>query len=429
MANQKSNKRALILSLFAVLMCILMLTGTTFAWFTDSVTSSGNKIQAGTLELDLELLDKERGKWNSVKADKTPLFSNDKWEPGYTEAKLLKVENNGNLTLKWVAKFVSDNALGALADVIDVYVLPYGVLSDASNVSYPANRDLVGYTRVGTLKEFVNTIKETTYGTLKGGEAAYLGIAIKMQETVGNDYQGKKLGKFDIQIIATQAADEEDTFNNEYDKDVTYPVVVNSPQTLKEAMLEKGAKIVLEDDIVVDADTPTQWGSYLFVANGKEVTIDLNGHDIILEKDAKTDIVYMFTTANGGTLNITGEGNLISKNDVSGICWAMNKNDQINIYGGNFDSTGTNWSTGNSLIYTTSGSIDVYGGKFYRSGSWCANVHDGQGSRVCIVFHEGVLFKENDIQNGDSARIKLADGCVMKQVTLDGQIWYQVVKE
>ena len=55
MTKTKSTKRALLMSALALLMCVSMLIGSTFAWFTDSVTSAGNKIQAGTLQVDLPL--------------------------------------------------------------------------------------------------------------------------------------------------------------------------------------------------------------------------------------------------------------------------------------------------------------------------------------------------------------------------------------
>ncbi len=53
MTNAKSTKRALLSSVVALLLCFSMLLGTTFAWFTDSATSAGNKIQAGTLDVQL----------------------------------------------------------------------------------------------------------------------------------------------------------------------------------------------------------------------------------------------------------------------------------------------------------------------------------------------------------------------------------------
>ena len=224
MTKTKSTKHALIMSVMALFLCFTMLLGTTFAWFTDSVTSAGNKIMSGTLKVDLELLDKTSGEWKSIKEDKTALFNNDKWEPGYTEVKMLKVENEGTLALKWKAKFVSEKELSILADVIDVYVLPYGVLDDASGVTYPADRNLDGYTKVGTLRDFVNTIETTTTGNLEAGQAAYLGIALKMQESANNDYQGLDLGgAFDIMILASQLDSEEDAFGKDYDADATYP--------------------------------------------------------------------------------------------------------------------------------------------------------------------------------------------------------------
>ena len=51
MNNKKTTKRALLSSVMAMLICITMLIGTTFAWFTDSASTAVNKIQAGTLDV------------------------------------------------------------------------------------------------------------------------------------------------------------------------------------------------------------------------------------------------------------------------------------------------------------------------------------------------------------------------------------------
>ena len=218
MKKTRSTKRALLLSALSMLLCVSMLVGTTFAWFTDSVTSAGNKIQAGTLKVDLELL--ENGAWVSLKESKAPIFNYDKWEPGYTAVEVLKIENEGTLALKWLAKFTSEKTLSALADVIDVYV-------KTSVEEVPDKRDdIETWNKVGTVREFVNTIAETTNGSLtpKGteGAVAYLGIALKMQETAGNEYQGLDLGgAFDIQILATQYTYEEDSFDDQYDAGLT----------------------------------------------------------------------------------------------------------------------------------------------------------------------------------------------------------------
>ncbi len=218
--TKRSTKQALLLSVLSLILCVSMLIGSTFAWFTDSVTSTNNKIQAGTLQIDLELLDKETGNWNSIKSSKAALFNYEKWEPGYVEAKVLKVQNEGTLALKWVAQFVSQYELSILADAIDVYVLP-----SATAIGYPT-RDLTGYENKGTLRSFLNTISQTTYGTLlakdnvdgSGPDEAYLGIALKMREDAGNIYQGLDLGgSFDIKIFATQLNSETDSFDKDYD--------------------------------------------------------------------------------------------------------------------------------------------------------------------------------------------------------------------
>ena len=61
MKNTKSTKRALLSAILALVMTVSMLVGTTFAWFTDSVTSSGNKIVAGNLDVELYMFSKASG--------------------------------------------------------------------------------------------------------------------------------------------------------------------------------------------------------------------------------------------------------------------------------------------------------------------------------------------------------------------------------
>ena len=230
MAKKTNTRSALISSMLSLFLCCTMLLGTTYAWFTDSVTSSGNKIMSGSLLVDLELLDKAGRGWHSIKTDAKPLFYNDLWEPGYTEIKLLKVENEGSLALKWKARFSSKKELSILSDVIDVYVCAYGGLNDAdaAGLSYPTTRNLDGYVKVGTLREFVSTIEDTTNGTLEAGQSAYLGLALKMRESAGNEYQNLDLGGvFDIQILAAQCTAEDDSFDDQYDADAEYPAPVD----------------------------------------------------------------------------------------------------------------------------------------------------------------------------------------------------------
>ena len=264
----KQTKKTLVTSVISLLLCIAMLLGSTFAWFTDSVSSLGNKIQAGFLQIDLELLDKASGQWHSLKETQEPIFNYDKWEPGYVDVKILKIENEGNLALKWISKFYSEKELSILADVIDVYVCP----SDSA-LTYPTDRSLNGYTNVGTLRSYVNTIEETTWGTLDAYESAYLGLALKMREEAGNEYQGLSLGgSFDIRIFATQYTSESDSFDNMYDKDATFDIFTDKSiltsqskelkigaESVDFTTFHKGTKIVsasVPEDAIADKSKP-----------------------------------------------------------------------------------------------------------------------------------------------------------------------------
>ena len=280
--KERSLKQRLISAVLALVMMVGALVGTTFAWFTDSVSSAGNKIISGSLKVDLELLDKESGEWISLKDSQDPIFNYTKWEPGYIDAKVLKVENEDSLALKWKAMFVAEEELSILADVIDVYVKAYGVLADDSTVAYPADRALEGYTKVGTLKEFVNTIQQTTYGNLLAGQAAYLGIALKMQEEAGNDYQDKKLGEFDIQIVATQLTSESDSFGDDYDEGAEFPEMKDY-DVVVEVPVENGAvsETTTEGNVTVPAGVKVntnKLGATVkeMAASGSNVTLGQN---------------------------------------------------------------------------------------------------------------------------------------------------------
>ena len=217
MQNKKS--RTLMLILVAVL-CLSVCIGLTYAYFTDSATSRNNKIQAGKLKLDLELYDKETG-WSSIKDSSIPVFNYEKWEPGYTDVKILNVVNKGDLAIQWEAILVSQEAASAFANAINVYVK-----TDSTEITYPVDRAAaLEWTHVGTLADFINTNRKIASGTFTTeGESTYIGIALNMPaEIEDNSLQGQVLGAFDIQINATQYTYEEDAFGSDYDTTATPP--------------------------------------------------------------------------------------------------------------------------------------------------------------------------------------------------------------
>ena len=97
-----STKRALLMSALSLLLCVSMLVGTTFAWFTDEVKSGTNVIATGNL--DVELTHTNREKDNKKVDENELLFTDvaaDKWEPGAVAYEKLTVTNAGTLALKY----------------------------------------------------------------------------------------------------------------------------------------------------------------------------------------------------------------------------------------------------------------------------------------------------------------------------------------
>ena len=89
MKRERRLRQSLISAVLVLAMLFSSLVGTTFAWFTDQVSSAGNIIQAGTLKADL-LHKTSDGQWISLKQESEhKVFDYDKWEPCYRRASLL----------------------------------------------------------------------------------------------------------------------------------------------------------------------------------------------------------------------------------------------------------------------------------------------------------------------------------------------------
>ena len=293
MNNKKATKRALLTSVMALAMCVVMLVGTTFAWFTDTASTGVNKIQAGNLDIELEY--KNSGMTGFEKANKdTPVFDKDAlWEPGHVEYVVLKVSNAGSLALKYklginIASETGSTSIDGNAFKLSDYIR-FAVLDD--------DQSSLGRAALVTAAENAGSklinegySKENNLNTTNDADTVTL--VVWMPETVGNEANHKTevtapsidLG---ISVAATQYTYENDSFNNEYDKDAVYPIV--AMDTLQE-LINNAAEPVsakLEGNIA---------GS-LTVPQDKNITLDLNG----------------FTLTGGDTHAILNRGTLCIK--------------------------------------------------------------------------------------------------------------------
>ena len=228
--NKKATKRALLTSVMALVMCVVMLVGTTFAWFTDTASTAVNKIVAGNL--DVELLMHNGSDYVNISKEREPIFGSDTstvaqnknldtlWEPGKTQVAYLAIENKGNLALKYKVALNVTNP----ADGKDLYkVMQYAIVPDAKN----DNGKVTGWTTGGNVTVGQQPVSGEV--SLAVGATHYFALLVHMDELAGNNYQNGKV-EFDLTVYATQYTVESDSFGKDYDKNATYPVVVSQSQ-------------------------------------------------------------------------------------------------------------------------------------------------------------------------------------------------------
>ena len=121
MKRKNTTRNALFTSIIALLMCVSMLVGTTFAWFTDEVVTGMNTIAAGNLDVEL-LADGNQVDSNTKLFDDVTL-----WEPGVVVYENLQVANVGTLALQYQMSlnFGNENDLNGhkLSEVLQVAVI------------------------------------------------------------------------------------------------------------------------------------------------------------------------------------------------------------------------------------------------------------------------------------------------------------------
>ena len=419
MNNKRATKRALLTSVTALVMCVVMLAGTTFAWFTDTASTGVNKIQAGNLKVDI--VDKEGttsldGK--SLSFVKAGLTTDTEitpaaeilWEPGcryLTQG--FRIANKGNLALKWKAQ-VNKGTTAAneggfdLLDVIDFYV----VTSTDENAEAVAIENFKGNLGANKTSEDVYYIK---------------GV---MKTTAGNDYQGLTLDGISITVYATQDTVENDSFDNTYDASATYYPVLDAAG-MKDALVNGG-------NIKVDADVDPS--EVLVVA--KDTTIDMNGKTIANTNEVwkdDTNSWSLISARENADLTITGNGTFKAKEND---CYAVDVQDStatVTIENGTF--------IGNvHAVYVYEGTAYIKGG-FYsvqqkypdasKANEFVLNCYDANykngTAKIIVTGGTFVNFNPADCKAEGKNTNFVADGySVITETKANGDVWYTVVK-
>ena len=283
--------RTLVGSLVAIVICFTMLLGTTYAWFTDSISSTNNIIKTGNLKVNAYWMDATKDPLDNtswIEFSNGAIFNNDKWEPGYVEAKHLKVTNDGSLAFKYKLAIQPNGEVTDLADVIDVYYF-------ATATRLTARSEVETGAYVGTLADLIADPDGAAYGILlpEGADPTNANevekevavtIAFKMKEDLGNEYQGKSIGStFDIVVYATQYEFEKDSFGNDYDNGAVYGsyIEINEGEDLLTKMASAEASKPLTVKLNCDVEWPTE-GHHgeNDITPASSILIDGNGYTI-----------------------------------------------------------------------------------------------------------------------------------------------------
>ena len=406
MTTKKSTKRALLTSVAIIALCLVMLMGITFAWFTDTASTGVNKITSGNLHVEIQ--DANNKKIESlawVKENGTAIADQENilWEPGCTYLLAsFKIANTGNLALKYKINVEGLDGKSELLKVIDF-------------TYQDGNKEAVDINKEGHL-------------AAKGAEGATSGlitVRAHMDEAAGNEYQDKTLNGVKITVLATQDTVENDSYGNQYDANAGYPAA-DADQA--QAALANGDNVTFVGEI-----TPAQ----TLVADGVTATLTADDDAVIANNediwDGRPNDWSLVSARNGANLTIDGGTYKALEND----CYAVDVQDEnavVTIKSGTF--------VGNiHAVYVESGTAIIEGG-FYSvqqkypdaslADEFVLNCYDANRANgtAHIIVKGGtfVNFNPADCKAEGAGTNFVAEGYKVVSEAHGADTWYTVVK-
>ena len=409
-----SSKKALFLSVISMVICVSMLIGSTFAWFTDSATANVNTIQAGNLDVEL------------VKADGSPLTTalgwvkaesheNEAvlWEPGCTYSlEGFKIRNAGNLALKYK-------------------VVISGLTGDATLLNAIEFTVKKGDTEV-LLDNFEGKLLPKDSAATDGFEAyetSVITITGKMKQDAGNEYKGLSIDGIKITVYATQLAYESDSTNKDYDENATYYPVIDAAG-LRDALKAGG-------DISVEKDVPTSGTDTLSARTIITKPTNLNLKGKIVSPD------NMGNNSTNFTALIVAADTTIDAAANGGIDTGVNGGYAINVMSGaKLTINSGYYYGGGTAVQVQEGELVINGGFFavepYSNPTYgyeyllnCIDSAYRDGTaKITVKGGTFVNFNPADCKAEGAGTNFVAEGyTVISETQTNGDVWYTVVKE
>ena len=416
-----------------MLLCVTMLIGSTFAWFTDNASTGVNSIQAGTLDIDVQYT-QDGVIWSDLD-NATDLFAGALWEPGHTRVVALKVTNNGSLALKYqmgmniVSETTGINVYGGsfrLSDYLEVSTLAQQANDSMGVGNITLGLAFQGENAVGY--EYTNKLSEVKRENhLLPGDSHYLFIKVDMPETVGNEANAQPGSaasiQFGINILATQLAYESDSFGSSYDADANFTDVVVVKEATDEAFaaavasVEAGGTVVLPEGVYT---IPTS-------AGGKEFTVSGTKKTVIVINTVNTNAGGADVTFKGVTINGQESGDYAGLGNGCNVsfvdCIIKGK---ISLYGENASFVNCTFNNQNDYSVWTWGGKDVdFIGCTFNSGGKALLVY-GEYVQTNIDIIDCTFYDDNTLDT-DKAAIEIGSNrdtdthnINIKNVTVNG---------
>jgi hypothetical protein len=414
-----NTKKALIASLLSLVLCVSMLVGSTFAWFTDTASTGVNRITSGNLHVEIQ--DESGNKLTKLEWKASDGRTQDQilWEPGCTYTLTpFKIVNTGNLALKY--KLVV-TGLDGDSELLNVIRFTY---------------------KIGT-EDFA--LNEEGHLAANGGATGLITVSATMASDAGNEYMGKTLDNVKFTVYATQDTVENDSFGNRYDQFATYApsgemYTVTNYEEAKRAFAAGGG-IVINDYIEGDA-TKTAVSDRLVIKYPS--VLDLNAPVHIpgeLEASANWAVFYINADT---TINASSGGGILCANKLNPGEGAYNGGPYVAHVAGEGIVVTVNGGTyhgGGTVFNVQMGTLIVNGGFFqvtpdvdtndYRYTLNCIDANYKNGTAKIIV--KGGTFvnfdPSNNLAEGAGTNF-VADGYhVVSETQANGDIWYTVVAD
>ena len=422
MNNKRATKRALLTSVMALVMCVVMLVGTTFAWFTDTASTGVNKIVSGNLKVDIIGADSDSHieKLNFTKAagaEGEALL----WEPGcryLTQG--FRIANKGNLALKWKAEINKDN-------IVDGKVEGSTIAKDGKSLLDVIDFYVVTKATDGT--ETAVAIENFTGNLAKGAESGVYYIKGVMQTSAGNDYQDLTLDGITITVYATQDTVENDSFGKTYDEDATYPVA--SAAEMKTA-LATGGIVSVNKDIKTDNIGDTIADRVII---SMPTTLNLDAKIVSPDNMGNNNTNFCALIVDADTTINAGENGGIDTGTNGGYGINVRNGAALTINGGSYYGGGTAVQVQKGTLIINGGhfacepySNPVYGYKYLIN---CIDAAYKDGSaKIIIKGGTFVNFDPSDSASENPHGNFVADGYkVVSATQTNGDVWDTVVSK